>query len=160
VAISIRAARMSDAEDIANLTAQLGYEVDLPLVMERLSHILLRSDQQFIVAEIDGRLGGWVHGVISEYVESGRFVTVGGLVVDRHHRMRGIGRRLMEQVEEWAKLQECLIVRLSSSSMRTNAHRFYEALGYTKIKTQYSFVKSLDATQQQNVLKFIPKVDQ
>lgn len=159
MAISIRAARMSDAEDIANLTAQLGYEVDLPLVAERLSHILLRSDQQFIVAEIDGRLGGWVHAIISEYVESGRFVTVGGLVVDRDHRMKRIGRTLMEQVEAWSKLQGYLIVRLSSSSMRTNSHRFYETLGYTNIKTQYAFVKSLDATEQQNVLKFVPKVD-
>ena len=157
---SIRAALISDAEAIGKLTSQLGYEVDVSIVAARLSRILLRSDQQFTVAECDGQLGGWMHAVISEYIESGRFVAVGGLVVDRDHRMSGIGRRLMEHVEGWAKEQGCLIVRLSSSSTRPNAHRFYETLGYTKIKTQYAFVKSLDATQQENVLNCVPKVHQ
>ena len=157
--VSVRVARVSDAEDIRELTFQLGYEVDVPTVVERLSRILQRSDQQFIVAELDGRLGGWVHAVIPEYIESGRFVAVGGLVVDRHHRMKGIGRTLMEQVEAWAKSQGCLIVRLSSSSTRTTSHKFYEHLGYMNIKTQYSFIKSLDAAQLNDVRKFIPKVD-
>jgi GNAT superfamily N-acetyltransferase len=160
MAISIRAARISDAEAIGNLTSQLGYEVEVSTVAARLSRILLRSDQEFTVAELDGRLGGWVHAVISEYIESERFVTIGGLVVDKNHRMKGIGRKLMEHVEAWTKAQGCLIVRLWSSSTRTGSHRFYEAVGYTNIKTQYSFIKSLDGTQPQDVMKFVPKVDQ
>jgi GNAT superfamily N-acetyltransferase len=157
--VSIRVAQISDAEAIGKLTSQLGYEVDVSTVAARLSRILLRSDQQFTVAELDGQLGGWVHAVISEYIESGRFVAIGGLVVDNDHRMSGIGRRLMEHVEGWAKEQGCLIVRLSSSSTRSASHRFYEHLGYMNIKTQYSFIKSLDATQQHDVRKFVPKVD-
>jgi GNAT superfamily N-acetyltransferase len=156
MAISLRVARISDAEDISNLTSQLGYEVDVSTVAARLSRILPRSDQEFTVAELDDRLRGWVHAMISEYIESERFVTVGGLVVDKNHRMKGIGRRLMEHVEAWARLQGCFIVRLWSSSTRAASHRFYETLGYTNIKTQYSFVKSLDSTKQQDVLKFIP----
>lgn len=159
MAICIRVARTSDAVAIGKLTSQLGYEVDVSTVAARLSRILLRPDQRFTVAELDGQLGGWVHAVISEYIESERFVAVGGLVVDRDHRMSGIGRRLMEHVEGWAKEQGCLIVRLSSSSTRSASHRFYETLGYKNIKTQYSFIKSLDAAQQQDVLKFVPKVD-
>jgi N-acetylglutamate synthase-like GNAT family acetyltransferase len=160
MAIRIRVARTSDAEAICKLTSQLGYEVEVSTVAARLSRILLRSDQQFTVAELDGQLGGWVHAVISEYIESGRFVAIGGLVVDIDHRMSGIGRMLMEHVEGWAKEQGCLIIRLSSSSTRGASHRFYETLGYSNIKTQYSFIKSLDAAQQQDVLKFVPKVDQ
>jgi len=136
MAICIRVARTSDAEAIGKLTSQLGYEVDVSTVAARLSRILLRSDQQFTVAELDGQLGGWVHAVISEYIESGRFVVIGGLVVDRDHRMSGIGRRLMEHVEGWAKEQGCLIVRLSSSSTRSASHCFYETLGYTNIKSK------------------------
>jgi len=158
MAVSIRGARISDAEGIAELTSQLGYEVDVPTVVERLTRILLRSDQQFMIAEFDGRLGGWVHAVISEYIESERLVMIAGLVVDKNHRKKGIGRTLMEHAERWAKEQGCSIVRLSSSSNRTTAHRFYEVLGYTNIKTQYSFIKSLDATQQQDIRKFVPKV--
>jgi len=129
-------------------------------VVKRLSRILSRSDQQFIVAELDDSLGGWVHAAIAEYIESERFVTIGGLVVDKNHRKKGIGRRLMEHVEGWAKEQGCSIVRLWSSSTRTTAHRFYEILGYTNLKTQYSFIKCLDDAQQYDVQKFVPKVDQ
>jgi GNAT superfamily N-acetyltransferase len=156
--VSIRVARISDAEGIGELTSQLGYAVDLPTLVERLSRILLRSDQQFTVAELDGRLGGWAHAVIAEYIESGRFVAIGGLVVDKNHRKKGIGRMLMEYVEGWAKEQRCSIVRLSSSSTRTPAHKFYEALGYMNIKTQYAFIKFLDADQDYDVRKFVPKV--
>ena len=99
-----------------------------------------------------------MHAVISEYIESERLVMIAGLVVDKNHRKKGIGRTLMEHAERWAKEQGCSIVRLSSSSNRTTAHRFYEVLGYTNIKTQYSFIKSLDATQQQDIRKFVPKV--
>jgi GNAT superfamily N-acetyltransferase len=103
-------------------------------------------------------LGGWVLAVIAEYIESERFVAIGGLVVDKDHRRKGIGRVLMEHAEGWAKEQGCSIVRLSSSSTRTPAHRFYEALGYTNIKTQYSFIKFLDADQHYDVRKFVPRV--
>jgi hypothetical protein len=65
---------------------------------------------------------------------------------------------LMEQSKEWTQAEECSIVRLRSGTTRTAAHRFYETLGYTNIKTQYSFIKSLDATQQQDVLKFVPNI--
>ena len=160
MAISIRVARISDTEDISTLTSQLGYEVDVSTVAARLSRILLRSDQQFTVAELDGCLAGWVHAVISEYIESDRFVVIGGLVVDKNHRMKGTGRMLMDHAERWAREQGCLIVRLRSSSTRTAAHKFYEALGYTNIKTQYSFIKSLVDAPSQELRKFIPKVDQ
>jgi len=156
--VSIRVAQISDAEGIAELTSQLGYELDVPTVVERLSRILLRSDQQFMVAELDGRLGGWVLAVIAEYIESGRFVAIGGLVVDKDQRKKGIGRMLMEHAGGWAKEQGCSIVRLSSSSTRTPAHRFYEALGYTNIKTQYSFIKFLDANQHYDVRTFVPRL--
>ena len=66
---------------------------------------------------------------------------------------------LMEHVEEWAKTQGCFIIRLSSSSTRTGAHRFYEQLGYENIKTQYSFIKALDGSRLDDIRRFVPRVD-
>lgn len=155
---TIRAARASDAQDIARLTAQLGYDVSASTIAERLSRILSRSDQQFLVADGDGCPVAWLHAAISEYVESGPFVVIGGLVIDRNHRRMGIGSVLMKHAEEWAKKQECSVVRLWSSSARTASHPFYEQLGYTNIKTQYSFVKLLDAGGSDDVRRFVPRV--
>jgi GNAT superfamily N-acetyltransferase len=159
MAVSIRAARTSDAHDIAELTLQLGYKVAEHDVAERLARILSRPDQQFFMAELDGQPVGWVHTAVTEFVESGAFVVIGGLVVDRAHRKRGIGSLLMARAEEWGRAQGCSIVRLWSSSIRVESHRFYERLGYRNIKTQYSFMKSVDAAGHEALHSFVPKVE-
>jgi GNAT superfamily N-acetyltransferase len=158
--ITTRIARITDAGDISSLTAQLGYDVEASEVRARLSTILMRPDHLFLVAAEDERRIGWIHATIVEYIEADRFVIVAGLVVDRDHRKAGVGRMLLAAVERWAAQQGCSIVRLWSSATRTGAHRFYETVGYTRIKTQYSFAKSL-ATSGEGAFKgFIPHVDE
>jgi predicted N-acetyltransferase YhbS len=139
--ITIRSARPSDAETIAALTKQLGYDAEVSTVASRLSRLLVRSDQQLLVADDAGRAIGWIHMVITEYVEADAFVVIGGLVVDREYRKQGIGRRLLTRAEEWAAQQGCSLVRLSSNVKRVEAHAFYERVGYTNLKTQYAFAK-------------------
>jgi GNAT superfamily N-acetyltransferase len=95
---------------------------------------------------------------MAEFVESPAFVVIGGLVVDSNHRREGIGRALIEHGEEWARKQGCSVVRLWSSSSRSASHQFYERLGYRNIKTQYSFLKALDATRDDDVGRFVPRV--
>jgi GNAT superfamily N-acetyltransferase len=157
---SVRPARMSDADDVARLTVELGYDTDTASIARRLSHLLSRPDQQFFVADSAGRVVGWVHVLISEYVELDPFVVIGGLVVDRAYRRKGIGRLLMQHAEEWAKENGCSIVRLWSTISRTGAHEFYEELGYAKVKTQHSFVKSLDESGSDGLRRFVPRVDE
>jgi GNAT superfamily N-acetyltransferase len=155
---TIRIASASDAEAIAQLTAQLGYDVTAESVADRLSRILLRDDQQFLVANVDGRPVAWLHAAIWEFVEAEAFAVIGGLVVHGDHRRKGIGSRLMSHAEDWARSRGCSVVRLWSSSTRIAAHQFYERLGYRNIKTQYSFLKSLDATASDDARRFVPRV--
>jgi GNAT superfamily N-acetyltransferase len=56
----------------------------------------------------------------------GVYAEIGGLVVERRRRKKGIGKLLMTGAEEWAREQGCSVVRLRSSAVRTEAHRFYE----------------------------------
>ena len=156
---TIRAAQISDAPDIARLTTELGYELTVAAAADRLSRILYRDDQRFFVADADGRAVGWVHVVFVEYVDAEAFVVIAGLVVDRGERRRGVGRSLLKRAEAWALERGCSIVRLTSSSTRHAAHRFYEAVGYTNIKTQYSFIKPLDAAAASRLQRFVPRVD-
>lgn len=156
--MSLRFAQASDADDIARLTAQLGYRAEPSAVSERLSRILERPQERVLVAEVAGRVVGWLHAAVSEYLEADPFVVVGGLVVDSAHRKQGIGRALMDRVEQWAREQGCAVVRLSSSTPRTDAHRFYEQLGYTNIKTQYGFAKCVDPAKPVELSTFVPRV--
>jgi GNAT superfamily N-acetyltransferase len=158
-AIGIRPASLSDAVEIARLTTQLGYDVTEAQATARLSRLLTRDDQQIFVAGLDAQDVGWVHAVLAEYVDAEAFVLIAGLVVDRNHRRRGIGRALMDRAERWAGERGCALVRLTSSSTRHDAHRFYEGLGYTNIKTQYSFIKALNPAAAARVWAFVPRVD-
>lgn len=157
--VVVRAALETDAHAVARLTHHLGYEPSASAVKERLLHILSREDQQLFVAETDREVVGWVHVVACEYLEADAFVVVGGLVVDRLHRRNGIGRLLMSRGEEWARQRGYSTVRLSSSATRTEAHLFYEALGYVNIKTQYSFARSLDEAGRDQFSSFVPRID-
>ena len=157
--ITIRVARPSDADEIARLTTQLGYDLTKGDAADRLSRILARDDQQFLVADVGGGAVGWVHVVFAEYVDAEAFVVIGGLVVDRAHRRLGVGRALMNRAETWARERGCSMVRLSSSATRYAAHQFYKDVGYTNIKTQYSFIKPLDAAAAARLRTFVPRVD-
>ena len=67
--VSVRLATLSDAADVAYLTAQLGYDVETAVVTARLSRILERVDQRFFIAELAQRPVGWLHAAIWEYLE-------------------------------------------------------------------------------------------
>ena len=156
--ITIRSARPSDAETITALTKQLGYDAELSTVASRLLRLLARSDQQLLVADDGGRAVGWIHMVITEYVEADAFVVIGGLVVDREYRKHGIGRRLLVRAEEWAAQHGCALVRLSSNVKRVEAHGFYERAGYTNLKTQYAFAKRVGAVGPEALRTLVPDV--
>ena len=110
------------------------------------------------MAELDGRIAGWLHAAIEEYLETGAFVVIAGLVVDRDCRGRGIGAALMNDAEGWARSRGLAIVRLHSSVGRTAAHRFYQRLGYRIIKSQHAFMKILDGTSEARHEQFVPKI--
>jgi len=151
---------VSDADAIARLTRQLGYESEPAIVEARLTTLLSRPDQQFLVAEHEGQIVGWVHAFVSELIDLDKFVVIGGLVVDSSQRRNGVGSLLMRHAETWASHNNCSVVRLWSSAGRTAAHTFYQELGYRNIKTQYTFAKSLDPDRPGEVQNLVPKLDE
>ncbi|MFD4857537.1 GNAT family N-acetyltransferase [Streptomyces atratus] len=44
----------------------------------------------------------------------------------------GLGRELMKQAVDRARLRGCGLMQLTSNKRRTNAHRFYESLGFAR----------------------------
>ena len=110
----------------------------------RLAGILSHPDQAVFVAEVEGRIAGWVHVFACPTVESELYAEIGGLVVDENQRGQGVGKALMAQAEAWASDLGIHEIRLRSNILRKEAHQFYEAIGYEKIKSQFTFRKTLD----------------
>src|SRR5687767_6853315 len=99
--VCIRVARSEDADDIARLGNQLGYDMASAETAARIRRILLKDDQRIFIAETEGRPVGWVHVALTDYIEADPFATIAGLVVDQLHRRQGFARRLMLHAEQW-----------------------------------------------------------
>ncbi|MFC9279633.1 GNAT family N-acetyltransferase [Streptomyces collinus] len=54
-----------------------------------------------------------------------------GVRIHADERGSGLGTQLIEWAVEESRRQECQLVQLTSDSSRTDAHRFYERLGFT-----------------------------
>jgi GNAT superfamily N-acetyltransferase len=139
----VRAARLEDAERLAELAGQLGYPTTPQQIRERFKSIAGDREQALFVAELQGEVIGWVQVLIYELLVAEREGEIGGLVVGERYRGRGVGRSLMQHAESWARQQGCPSVYLRSNIIRSGAHEFYRRLGYSLIKSQYAFRKAL-----------------
>jgi GNAT superfamily N-acetyltransferase len=142
--VTVRPARAEDVGRMTALCEQLGYPSSEEQVRRRLSGIEGDEDHAIYVAELaDGQVVGWVHVYVLNLVVSDPQAHIGGLVVDETYRRCGAGRRLMQQVEAWARAKGCWAVTLRSNVVREDAHAFYESLGYRNTKTSLMFRKAL-----------------
>ncbi len=154
----VRPADVADAGDVSRLMAQLGYEVSPAETAVRLPKILAKTDQRFLVAALAGAIVGWIHVSLSDHIDAETCVMIEGLVVDREHRRHGIGATLLRHAEDWGRSQGCSLIRLRSASTRTQAHKFYQDLGYTVVKTQLAFAKALAESARGTLGRLSPKV--
>lgn len=77
-----------------------------------------------------------------DYVRNYKYGFISYVAVDAEYRHRGIGKILIEALIKISKNSECSAIELTSANYRTNAHKFYETLGFTKKKTTV-FIKEL-----------------
>ncbi|MCW5314595.1 GNAT family N-acetyltransferase [Nostoc sp. KVJ3] len=140
----IKQAEIKDAERIAILAKQLGYSVMNQQVEQRLARI--QNDDAHIVYVVTGEndyVIGWAHAYICDSLLISTPALLLGLVVDKDYRSNGIGRILMQQIENWASLAGSEGVLVRSNIKRKEAHLFYEKIGYTNIKQSLTFHKQL-----------------
>ncbi|GHV70983.1 acetyltransferase [Spirochaetia bacterium] len=52
------------------------------------------------------------------------------VITDKEYRRKGIGKNIIKKAIEYAKEQNCYKVLLQSGNKRTEAHKFYESIGF------------------------------
>lgn len=133
-----------DAEKVAMLCDQLGYPSPADSVRNRFRIISADAAHQVFVFETDhGKVGGWIHVASHRLLSAEPFAEIVGLVVDNAQRHQGIGRKLLETAERWARERGHREVRLRSSVTRADAREFYLSQGFTIMATSYLFRKDL-----------------
>lgn len=139
---SVREALLTDAQRIASLAGQMGYEVSVAHVERQLERV---HDEHAILVAVVPRAGvvGWIGIALREAITHGPSADVDGLVVEDEYRGNGIGEMLIGAAETWARRHGCGSLRVRSNVVRERAHAFYNRLGYEVVKTQHVFTKPL-----------------
>lgn len=135
----LTSANQKMAKEITTLALQLGYQNRIKELSRRLEFILESNYDCVFIAQSDDQVIGWVHALVAVRVESPIFVEITGLVVDENFRGKKVGQKLIEAVKDWVNDLEIPVIKVRCNVIRTESHKFYEALGFTLDKEQKVF---------------------
>lgn len=92
------------------------------------------QSEQLFVADIEGEVVGTFEIMFSRTLTGRGSLSMVVEAVQTRSDMRGkgIGARMIEYAVEEARRRDCRTVQLTSNMARTDAHRFYERLGFAK----------------------------
>jgi len=90
-------------------------------------------NHELVVAELEGGVIGTLHLMFLPSIsfQGGLRAQIESVRVDRRFQGRRIGSRMMEWSVERARARGAHVVQLTTHKSRTDAHRFYERLGFT-----------------------------
>lgn len=142
--------RRAQAED-CNVLLELLEEVDV-IHRENLPHIfhkpdgpvqeiksykelISNKDTAVFFAELDGVVAGFIHAIVKNAPDNPIFVprcfvSVESIGVRPDYNRRGVGRRLLEAIEAWAKEKGAISIELNVYEFNQGAISFYERLGF------------------------------
>ena len=140
--LRIRRMAAMDAEVVTTLAGELGYPNEVGAIRARI-RATGESDLLLVAVDATDRPVGFIQAHRVCIIEVGFRVEILGLVVSSSSRRSGIARRLIEEAESWAKNTGAEAISVRSNVKRIEAHLFYPALGYKKIKTQTVYEKAV-----------------
>ncbi len=142
--IEIGQASMALADDIAQLSAELGYPVGNEQTKQWLSELMTSVHHRVLVARCEQAVCGWLVVEKRLFLESGYSAEITGLVVGAAFRRQGIAGALVAGAELWAKQQDVHRLVVRSNAARKESHIFYPSVGFVHSKTSQVYVKALD----------------
>ena len=140
----LRALKTTDVDAIYEINKEaLGYSFNLEDTASQLAK-LTQDSHHFLLGfedSISHDLLGYVHAEVYESLYSKPGFNILALAVLPQMQGKGIGKALLQGLEQEAKGREYQFIRLNSADHRLGAHAFYEKVGYTCDKVQKRFIR-------------------
>jgi GNAT superfamily N-acetyltransferase len=98
------------------------------------------NDIKYFIAKENGKIIASCYiSIIPNLTRNGKSIGfIENVIIDKNYRGKGIGKNIMENAIKYAKENNCYKVVLQSGNKRTDAHGFYESLGFDG-KTKKAF---------------------
>ena len=140
----LRALKATDVASIYEINKEaLGYAFSPEETASQLAKLSQDSHHYLLGYEDDTshELVGYIHAEVYESLYSKAGFNILALAVLPQMQGKGIGKALLEGLEQEAEIRGYTFIRLNSADHRIGAHTFYEKVGYTCDKTQKRFIK-------------------
>jgi len=138
VSYVIRTAKLADVPAMAGLLAEL-FAIETEFAVDRakqeraLRMIIERPSAAAWVAEVDGRIEAMVTAqTVVSTAEGGESVWIEDVMVREAFRRRGIGRKLVQAVEQWCLGRGVTRMQLLADGSNEAAMEFYPHRGWTR----------------------------
>jgi GNAT superfamily N-acetyltransferase len=147
--LTVRRAQRADLPRLLELLAddelgknREGVGSDDPAYIRAFDAIDRDPNQTLLLAELDGRVVGMLQVTfIPGLSQRGAWrANIEAVRVDSSVRRRGIGGWLVSRALENARKRGCRLAQLTSDRRRSEAHRFYERLGFTDSHIGYKLL--------------------
>lgn len=127
--VTLGPARMGDASAIAHLSRDL-IEADLPWswTPRRVAGLMRQRESAAVIARDGNSLAGFI---LAQYGDESVHIALLG--VRNEYRRQGVGRKLVQWVEETAMVAGLFLVRLEVRATKRDARHFYAALDYREM---------------------------
>jgi ribosomal protein S18 acetylase RimI-like enzyme len=141
----VREASLADANEVVRLLALLGHAQPPADANTRLAAFLDQGQHILVAAQASSAPGSPLVGAVTLHITPvmhrlGPIGRLTAVIVDESERGKGIGRALVSASEAFLFGRGCAMIEVTSNKKRTDAHAFYEGLGYTG--TSFRFAKS------------------
>ena len=140
----LRSLKETDVGSIYEINKEaLGYDFSPEETASQLAK-LSQDPHHFLLGYEDPAshaLLGYVHAEVYESLYSNAGFNILALAVLRQMQGKGIGKALLEGLEQETEKRGYKFIRLNSAEHRIGAHAFYEQVGYTCDKLQKRFIK-------------------
>lgn len=129
---TIRRAQAPDAEALSNLYNELTTLSKPSILPERISALAASDHTHLLVCDDDGDVLATALVCLCEDVmfENQPFAVVENVVVSQEYLRQGIGKSMMDYIENFCLEQNCSKIMLQTSSENRSARDFYSAMGY------------------------------
>ena len=140
----LRALKPTDTASIYEINKEaLGYAFCPEETARQLAR-LSQDSHHFLLGYEDPTnhdLLGYVHAEVYESLYSNAGFNILALAVLPQMQGKGIGKALLQGLEQETEKRGYKFIRLNSADHRIGAHAFYEQVGYTCDKLQKRFIK-------------------
>ncbi|MGK0467258.1 GNAT family N-acetyltransferase [Clostridium sp.] len=135
--IIIRECTIQDYIEIVLLNKnEMGYEYPAEGTKKKLEQLINDSNHKIYVAIVADKVVGYIHANNHDLLYAPPLKNIMGIAVLSDFKKNGIGKMLLNKIEEWAQDTGAYGIRLVSGAKRVGAHAFYIKCGYIGNKEQ------------------------